>query len=132
MQIFLRALLKPGEKFDMTMCNPPFHSSSKEVNEKSSRKWKNLGQDKDTGLNFGGRNNELWYEGGEPRFLNKMMTESKQFAKIMQMVFIVRYHKKPRCPAVINRLIITKRRMLKPLPCRKGRKPAGFWRGDFR
>ncbi|RYU89434.1 23S rRNA (adenine(1618)-N(6))-methyltransferase RlmF [Mucilaginibacter terrigena] len=74
-------IIKPGEKFDITMCNPPFHTSSKEVNEKSSRKWKNLGQDKGTELNFGGRNNELWYEGGEPRFLNKMITESKQFAR---------------------------------------------------
>jgi 23S rRNA (adenine1618-N6)-methyltransferase len=74
-------IIKPGEKFDMTMCNPPFHSSSKEVKEKSTRKWKNLGQDKGADLNFGGRNNELWYEGGEPRFLNKMITESKQFAK---------------------------------------------------
>ncbi|MFD0766541.1 23S rRNA (adenine(1618)-N(6))-methyltransferase RlmF [Mucilaginibacter lutimaris] len=73
-------VIKPGEKFDMTMCNPPFHSSSKEVKEKSTRKWKNLGQDKGAELNFGGRNNELWYEGGEPRFLNKMITESKQFA----------------------------------------------------
>lgn len=74
-------VIKPGEKFDMTMCNPPFHSSSKEVKEKSTRKWKNLGQDKGAELNFGGRNNELWYEGGEPRFLNKMITESKQYAK---------------------------------------------------
>ncbi|MCO5936928.1 23S rRNA (adenine(1618)-N(6))-methyltransferase RlmF [Mucilaginibacter sp. RB4R14] len=74
-------VIKPGEKFDITMCNPPFHSSSKEVKEKSTRKWKNLGQDKGAELNFGGRNNELWYEGGEPRFLNKMITESKQYAK---------------------------------------------------
>jgi 23S rRNA (adenine1618-N6)-methyltransferase len=74
-------IIKPGEKFDITMCNPPFHSSSKEVKEKSSRKWKNLGQDKGAELNFGGRNNELWCEGGEPRFLNKMMSESKELAK---------------------------------------------------
>lgn len=74
-------VIQPAEKFDMTMCNPPFHSSSKEVKEKSTRKWKNLGQDKGAELNFGGRNNELWYEGGEPRFLNKMITESKQYAK---------------------------------------------------
>jgi 23S rRNA (adenine1618-N6)-methyltransferase len=73
-------VIKPGEKFDITMCNPPFHSSSKEVAEKSQRKWEKLGQDKAAGLNFGGRNNELWCEGGEPRFLNKMMSESKAFA----------------------------------------------------
>ncbi|QHS55004.1 23S rRNA (adenine(1618)-N(6))-methyltransferase RlmF [Mucilaginibacter sp. 14171R-50] len=76
-----QGVIKPGEKFDMTMCNPPFHSSSKEVKEKSSRKWKNLGQDKGAALNFGGRNNELWYEGGEPRFLNKMISESVQYGR---------------------------------------------------
>jgi 23S rRNA (adenine1618-N6)-methyltransferase len=74
-------VIKPGEKFDITMCNPPFHSSSREVKEKSQRKWEKLGQDTGAGLNFGGRNNELWCEGGEPRFLNKMMSESKQFAR---------------------------------------------------
>jgi 23S rRNA (adenine1618-N6)-methyltransferase len=73
-------IIKPGETFDITMCNPPFHSSSKEVKEKSQRKWEKLGQDTSAGLNFGGRNTELWCEGGEPRFLNKMMSESKQFA----------------------------------------------------
>lgn len=76
-----QGIIKPGEKFDLTMCNPPFHSSSREVKEKSQRKWEKLGQDAGAGLNFGGRNNELWCEGGEPRFLNKMMSESKQFAK---------------------------------------------------
>ncbi|TEW66970.1 23S rRNA (adenine(1618)-N(6))-methyltransferase RlmF [Mucilaginibacter phyllosphaerae] len=77
-----KGVIKSGEVFDITMCNPPFHSSSKEVKEKSTRKWKNLGQeDKGADLNFGGRNNELWYDGGEPRFLNTMITESKQFAR---------------------------------------------------
>ena len=73
-------IINPVEKFDVTICNPPFHTSSKEVIQKSQRKWEKLGQDPNAGLNFGGRNNELWCEGGEPRFLNKMMSESKKFA----------------------------------------------------
>lgn len=74
-------IIKPGERFDITMCNPPFHASAKEVNASAQRKWKNLQQDKGAELNFGGRNTELWCEGGEPRFLNKLITESKQFAR---------------------------------------------------
>lgn len=73
-------VIKPGEKFDATMCNPPFHSSLKEANEASGRKRKNLDV-KDNSLNFGGRNNELWCEGGEARFLNKMISESVTFGK---------------------------------------------------
>ena len=32
-------------------------------------------------LNFGGKGNELWYEGGELAFIQKMIAESKQFEK---------------------------------------------------
>ncbi|TWR29787.1 23S rRNA (adenine(1618)-N(6))-methyltransferase RlmF [Mucilaginibacter pallidiroseus] len=74
-------IIKPGERFDATMCNPPFHSSLKEANEATGRKWKNLDTDNSSKLNFGGRNNELWCEGGEVRFLNKMISESVTFAR---------------------------------------------------
>lgn len=32
-------------------------------------------------LNFGGRNNELWCDGGEERFVKDMIAESAQYAK---------------------------------------------------
>ncbi|TSD64652.1 23S rRNA (adenine(1618)-N(6))-methyltransferase RlmF [Inquilinus sp. KBS0705] len=73
-------IIKPGELFDIAICNPPFHASEKEALEGSQRKWKNLGHNQDNGLNFGGRNAELWVEGGEVRFINKMMSESARFA----------------------------------------------------
>lgn len=74
-------IIKPGEKFDLTLCNPPFHASSKEAAGVSARKWRNLGENKATPLNFGGQNHELWCEGGEERFVLRMIEESQQYAK---------------------------------------------------
>lgn len=76
-------IIHPGEKFSLSICNPPFHSSMKEAAEGTSRKWKNLGKDKKEGidLNFGGKNAELWCEGGEEGFLLRMIEESARFAQ---------------------------------------------------
>ena len=76
-------LINPGEKFNLSICNPPFHSSMKEASESTDRKWKNLGKSPDTNnaLNFGGKNAELWCEGGEERFLQHMISESEVFAQ---------------------------------------------------
>jgi 23S rRNA (adenine1618-N6)-methyltransferase len=75
-------IIQPGERFDFTMCNPPFHSSVQEAAAGNERKWKNLGVKKGDKklLNFGGRNSELVYPGGEERFLRRMITESAELA----------------------------------------------------
>jgi len=76
-------LINPGEKFNLSICNPPFHSSMKEASESTDRKWKSLGKSPDINntLNFGGKNAELWCEGGEERFLQHMIGESETFAQ---------------------------------------------------
>ena len=74
-------LIHEGEIFDMTMCNPPFHSSKVEATKGTIRKVKNLKNEitaKPT-LNFGGVNNELWCEGGEIAFITNMIYESVHF-----------------------------------------------------
>lgn len=74
-------LINEGEFFDMTMCNPPFHSSKAEATKGTIRKIKNLKNEitiKPT-LNFGGVNNELWCEGGELAFITNMIYESVHF-----------------------------------------------------
>lgn len=75
-------LVLPGETFDLTLCNPPFHASLADANAGTIRKWKNLGAPKksDSMLNFGGNYKELWYEGGEEGFVRQMITESAGFA----------------------------------------------------
>lgn len=71
-----------GEKFNLVICNPPFHASMREAAAGTERKWKNLGKEANavSALNFGGKNAELWCEGGEERFLLQMITESALFA----------------------------------------------------
>jgi 23S rRNA (adenine1618-N6)-methyltransferase len=72
-------IIKPGEKFNAT---PPFHVSIQEAMEGTSRKWKNLGQKQPLAtLNFGGKNTELWCQGGEERFVRRMIEESTRYAQ---------------------------------------------------
>lgn len=74
-------IIQPNEKFDCTICNPPFHNSKEEATQGTKRKLKNLGKvvnDKPI-LNFGGQNNELWCEGGELSFITNMIYESVHF-----------------------------------------------------
>ncbi|MDI5424886.1 RlmF-related methyltransferase, partial [Salmonella enterica subsp. enterica serovar Kentucky] len=42
-----------------TLCNPPFHDSAAAARAGSERKRRNLGQNKDDALNFGGQQQEL-------------------------------------------------------------------------
>ena len=76
----LGGLLQPGESFDVSLCNPPFHASAEEAEEGARRKWKNLGRGNGARarptLNFGGRGAELWCPGGESRFVRKLIEES--------------------------------------------------------
>ncbi|WP_176514612.1 23S rRNA (adenine(1618)-N(6))-methyltransferase RlmF [Pseudomonas faucium] len=81
----LDGLLQADERFDLTLCNPPFHASREEATRGSQRKWKNLDKQdpkrKLPVLNFGGQNNELWCEGGEIRFVSQLVGESVQYAQ---------------------------------------------------
>ncbi|WP_395740183.1 23S rRNA (adenine(1618)-N(6))-methyltransferase RlmF [Prosthecobacter sp.] len=75
-----RGIIQKGEYFDLTMCNPPFHASAAEAAAGTQRKLRNLGQ-KGAALNFGGKANELWCEGGELAFIRRMIAESTEFAQ---------------------------------------------------
>lgn len=82
-QHVFNGILKPGEYFDFTICNPPFHASAEEARTGTDRKIKNLGKNKGkpATLNFGGKGTELWYEGGEVAFIRNMIMESKLYEK---------------------------------------------------
>jgi 23S rRNA (adenine1618-N6)-methyltransferase len=69
-----------NEKFDLTICNPPFHESLEEAMMGTQRKWKNLGKKpQKSELNFGGQAAELWCPGGEKSFIEQMIKESVLF-----------------------------------------------------
>jgi 23S rRNA (adenine1618-N6)-methyltransferase len=76
----LTDLLNADERFDISLCNPPFHASADEALRGSQRKWRALGKAdpkrKLPVLNFGGQAAELWCEGGEARFVTHLITES--------------------------------------------------------
>ncbi|MEZ8818568.1 23S rRNA (adenine(1618)-N(6))-methyltransferase RlmF [Vibrio sp. 10N.222.54.A1] len=95
-----KGVIKDNERYDVTICNPPFHSSLEEAEKGSQRKLDNLAanrakkagqsfkpetnkkpvkQAKPT-LNFGGQKAELWCPGGEAAFIMKMARESQLFA----------------------------------------------------
>nr|VUD25999.1 putative SAM-dependent methyltransferase [Salmonella sp. NCTC 7297] len=74
-------IIHKNESYDATLCNPPFHDSAAAARAGSERKRRNLGQNKDDALNFGGQQQELWCEGGEVAFIKKMIAESQTFRR---------------------------------------------------
>ncbi|MFK5923658.1 MAG: 23S rRNA (adenine(1618)-N(6))-methyltransferase RlmF [Verrucomicrobiota bacterium] len=77
-------IIHKGDHFDLTLCNPPFHTSPEAAQAGSQRKIRNLNKGKvakgTAPLNFGGQKAELWCPGGEVAFITKMIRESVKFA----------------------------------------------------
>jgi len=86
----LQDMIKYDEKFDFTICNPPFYSSLEEANLAADQKLNNLNKNKEKKGhfvaqnrrpdNFGGQQSELWTMGGELAFINQMIDESRDYA----------------------------------------------------
>lgn len=75
-----KGVIEPQDVFHIALCNPPFHSSMEQAEKSTERKWRNLGKGQSKELNFGGQNAELWYPGGEIKFIASMIEQSKMFA----------------------------------------------------
>jgi 23S rRNA (adenine1618-N6)-methyltransferase len=93
-------VIKAGEHFDVSVCNPPFHASLDEALKSGQRKVNNLARNRQEQLakqldpcisgrqslvapanqNFGGQESELWCSGGERLFLKKLIKESQLFS----------------------------------------------------
>jgi len=80
---FFYGVISKDEQIDITVCNPPFHSSEAEANAGTIRKLRNLKgkQFSEPTKNFGGQNTELWCDGGENKFVRNMVRESKKFSE---------------------------------------------------
>ena len=76
-------IIKKNERIDVTVCNPPFYKSREDAENANRRKNKNLHKEKaeEIGKNFGGQNAELFCDGGELKFITKMIKQSKKYAK---------------------------------------------------
>lgn len=76
-------IIGADDKFDLTVCNPPFHASAEDAQAGTHRKISNLTgkREKSGDLNFAGISNELITDGGESKFINDMIFESRRFGK---------------------------------------------------
>ena len=76
-------IISREDKIELTICNPPFHSSMEDAQKGTRRKIKNLSGKtvKKPELNFAGVSNELVCDGGENKFIQHMIRESEKFSK---------------------------------------------------
>lgn len=77
-----KGAMEKTERFDLTVCNPPFYASIAEAQAATLKKANNLSDQKVAEIkrNFGGQNRELWCHGGEGKFIYDMILQSKEFA----------------------------------------------------
>ncbi len=77
-QIF-KGILNESDKFSATMCNPPFYKSQEDAMQANARKLKGLGNNNYSTRNFSGKQQELWYKGGEKAFIHTYLYQSSKF-----------------------------------------------------
>ncbi|WP_417265986.1 23S rRNA (adenine(1618)-N(6))-methyltransferase RlmF [Brumimicrobium sp.] len=116
-------IMEKDEKIDITICNPPFHSSKEEALKGTRRKVKNLtGKNtKSPQLNFAGVSNELIFKGGEYVFIHNMIKESKAFAKNVTW-FTTLVSKQSNLKGLHNALIKVGAKEVKEIPMGTGNK----------
>jgi 23S rRNA (adenine1618-N6)-methyltransferase len=111
-------VLKEGEVFDISMCNPPFHASQRAALQGTQRKWKNLKLKTKT-LNFGGQGHELWCPGGEVAFITQMIEES---VSVKCFWFTTLVSQKSSLPHLYNKLKLVKATHVKTINMGQGHK----------
>jgi 23S rRNA (adenine1618-N6)-methyltransferase len=121
------------ERFDVSLCNPPFHASARAAAEGTGRKWRNLGRDAATptpALNFGGQSNELWCPGGEVGFVTRMIDDSARIATRVQW-FTSLVSKAESLPPLRRRLQAAGAREVREVGMGQGNKRSRFLAWSF-
>ncbi|WP_174371944.1 23S rRNA (adenine(1618)-N(6))-methyltransferase RlmF [Vibrio ezurae] len=142
-----QGVIKEGEYYHLTMCNPPFHKSLKEAQLGTQRKASNLAKNRvkrgaqsmnakasalkpqQKGLNFGGQKAELWCPGGEEAFIKNMANESALF-KDQVGWFSTLISKKENVSSMKKKLTSLKVKEIKVVEMSQGQKISRFiaWR----
>lgn len=122
-KLFFDGIISSTDKVDLSICNPPFHSSIEEATKGSRRKVKNLSGKKKVRpvLNFAGISNELIYEGGEHTFIHNMILESKNFADNVYW-FSTLVSKKSNLKGIYRALSMEEATQVKTIPIGTGNK----------
>ena len=132
-QNIFEGILTPDDRFDFVLCNPPFHTSAREAEAGSARKWKNLGSggglrrnaESNPKLNFGGQAAELWCEGGEVGFVRRMVAESAQLQtqnRIQVSWFSALVSKEESLPEIYSALKEVRARRVETIAMAQGQK----------
>jgi 23S rRNA (adenine1618-N6)-methyltransferase len=118
-----QGIINPSDRFDLTVCNPPFHSSQLEAMEGTLKKLKNLGLNNSSKavLNFGGQSNELWCRGGEAQFIKNMIEQSVEFAQ-QCFWFTTLVSKSENLAGIYKSLELVKAAEVKTIPMAQGQK----------
>ena len=127
-----KGVIKEEDKFDFTICNPPFHKSQKEATLGSKRKVENLTKKEvqTPTLNFGGQSSELWCHGGEVAFISKMIKQSVPYAKNC-MWFTTLVSKKENLQAIFRILKRERPFVIKTIEMQQGQKISRFIAWSF-
>lgn len=118
-----RGIIQQDEKFDITVCNPPFHSSIQAAEAGTLRKLSNLNKTTVTEpvLNFGGQATELTYEGGELAFIKNIIRESKRYGNSC-FWFSTLVAKQSNLNAIYNALEAAEAMLVETIPMGQGNK----------
>lgn len=116
-------IIGKNDRFDFTICNPPFHRSAEEASAGTERKNRNLGKNrgKSSALNFGGQANELWCPGGETAFIKKMIRQSVVHGKKV-FWFSTLVSKKENLPAIYKALQLINPVKVQTIEMKQGQK----------
>jgi 23S rRNA (adenine1618-N6)-methyltransferase len=120
-----------GESFDLTLCNPPFHGSPREAWQAAEAKWRKLGRQAAGGSrNFGGQGAELWCEGGEAGFLQRMAEDSRRFSRQVRW-FTCLVSRSVNLPAAQHHLRLAGAVEILTVPMAQGQKQSRFLAWSF-
>ena len=126
-RFIFKNIISPEDRFAFTICNPPFHASVMEAAKANIRKTNNLENTKSNQplFNFGGQNRELWYNGGEIRFLTQMAYESAKFP-MNCFWFTTLVSKKENLKSILNTLQKVNAVTIKTIVMAQGQKTSRF------
>lgn len=124
-------IVRATERFDLTLCNPPFYGSPREAREAAQAKWRKLGRgEARSSRNFGGQEAELWCEGGEAGFILRMVAESSALGGRVRW-FTTLVSNSRNLPTVGRALRRARARDIRTVPMAQGQKRSRFVAWSF-
>ena len=115
-------ILNETDKFSASMCNPPFYKSQQDAMEANARKLEGLGNTEHIKpRNFSGKQQELWYKGGEKAFIHTYLYESSMF-KTQCFWYSTLVSKKENAKSMLSSLKKLGATEIKTIPMHQGNK----------